>query len=125
MSTASPSRDDELLARLQAPPELSDGAESLAYWRRRRQRLPWYRMRARREAARMVLVWERRLRNALVRQRGAPVGIRLSAAVLVARTHFGRWIRRAVLVTAAMTALVLVVLVVPALLVVDLALRAL
>jgi hypothetical protein len=82
-------------------------------------------MRARREAARMVLVWERRVRDALLRQRGVPVGPRLSAAVLVGRTHFGRWFRRAGLVAATMTALVLVALVVPALLVIELALRSL
>ena len=33
-------RDDELLARLQAPPDLSDGLDSLAYWQGRRERLP-------------------------------------------------------------------------------------
>ena len=73
----------------------------------------------------MVLVWERRVRDALLRQRAAPFEPRLRAAVLVTRTYFGRWIRRAGLVAAAMTALVLVVFIVPALFVVDLALRSL
>ena len=68
--------DDELLARLQAPPDLSDGLDSLAYWRGRRERLPWYRRRAKREAARMVFVWERRVRAAMLRQRGAPLASR-------------------------------------------------
>src|SRR6185503_12727718 len=54
MGTGSFASDDELLARLQAPPDLCDGVESLAYWRTRLGRLPWYRRRARREASRMI-----------------------------------------------------------------------
>jgi hypothetical protein len=95
MRTASLSKDDALLAHLHAPPDLSDGVQSLAFWRERSRRLPWYRMRARREAAEMTLRWERRVRNALVSQRGVGVDIRLAAGLLVARTRLRRWSRRA------------------------------
>jgi hypothetical protein len=100
------SRDDELLARLQAPPDLSEGLDSLAYWRGRRERLPWYRRRAKREAARMVFVWERRVRAAMLRQRGAPLASRFLAVRLLAGgplRRFARWAGFAV----AMTLLVL------------------
>ena len=89
------SRDDELLARLQAPPDLSDGLDSLAYWHGRRERLPWYRRRAKREAARMVFVWERRVRAAMLRQRGAPLASRFLAAWLLASGPLRRSARRA------------------------------
>ena len=102
MRVASLTTDDRLLARLQSPPELGDGVEALDFWRQRSQRLPWYRVRARREATRMTLRWERRVRRALVSQRGVPVGTRASAGLLVARIRFRRWGRRgAVGVTAA------------------------
>jgi hypothetical protein len=87
--------DDELLAYLQSPPELCDGVESLAYWRGRRARLPWYRARARREASRMIVVWERRVLAALLAERGASFGARLRAAGLVASGPLRRWTRRA------------------------------
>jgi hypothetical protein len=73
----------------------------------------------------MVVVWERRVRAALFRQRGVPVAPRLRAVGLVAGTQLRRWIRRAGFVAAALTALALVPLVGPALLVLDFALRAL
>lgn len=111
------SRDDELLARLQAPPDLSDGLDSLAYWRGRRERLPWYRRRAQREAARMVVVWERRVRAALLRQRGAPLASRFLAARLLASGPLRRSARRAGFAVAATTFLVLGM--VPALFVVS------
>jgi len=123
MATASLSRDDELLARLQAPPDLRDGVESLAYWRRRRERLPWYRLAARREAARMVMVWERRVRAALLRQRGVALAPRLQGVLLIARTQLRRWTRRAAFVLAMTTAIVLVL--APAAVALDLLLRAL
>jgi hypothetical protein len=56
------STDDQLLARLQAASDLGEGIESLSYWRARRARLAWHRIRARREAARMILRSERRVR---------------------------------------------------------------
>jgi hypothetical protein len=84
------SADDLLLARLHAPPDLREGSEALAYWRRRRRRLPWYRVAARREATRMALAWERRVSAALIRQRGVPATARLRAVQLIA----GGWLRR-------------------------------
>lgn len=113
------SRDDELLARLQAPPDLSEGLDSLAYWRSRRERLPWYRRGAKREAARMVFVWERRVRAAMLRQRGAPLASRFLAARLLASGPLRRCARRAgVAATVAATTLLLLA-VAPALLVVG------
>lgn len=70
----------------------------------------------------MVVVWERRVRDALFHQQGLPLEPRLRAAGLVARTQLGRWLRRAGFVAAGMTVLAIVV---PTLLVLDLALRAL
>jgi hypothetical protein len=95
MSTLSAARDEELLARLHAPPDLREGSECLAYWRQRRRRLPWYRVAARREASRMIVTWEQRVRAALVYQRGVPMGARLEGAKLVAGVHLRRWARRA------------------------------
>jgi hypothetical protein len=95
VATSSLSRDDELLARLQAPPDLHEGLDSLTYWRGRRERLPWYRPRARREAARMVGVWERRVRSALLRRRGASLASRFRAARLLAGSPLRRVARRA------------------------------
>ncbi len=89
------STDEKLLQRLLAAPDLDDGIQSLGYWRDRSRHLPWYRVSARREAARMTVRWEHRVGAALVAQRGAPVTIRLSAGLLLARTRLGRWTRRA------------------------------
>ena len=123
VSDPSSSSDDALLAYLQAPPDLHDGVESLKYWQGRTQRLPWYRLGARREATRMVMVWERRVRAAVLRQRGVPAAPRLLGALLVARTQFRRSLRRAGFVLTATAAVVL--LVAPAAVVLDLLLRAL
>jgi hypothetical protein len=117
METSLLSRDDELLAQLQAPPDLCDGLDSLAYWRGRRERLPWYRRRAKREAARMVFVWERRVRAAMLRQRGAPLASRFLAARLLVSGPLRRSARWAAFAVAATT--LLVVAVTPALLVVG------
>lgn len=87
------------------PVPLHDSIESLDYWRRRRARLPWHRVAARREAARMAERWERRVRAAL-RQGDAPRATRVEAVRLVAGCTLARWARRAgaaVLVTAALT----------------------
>ena len=89
--------DDALLARLQSPPDLREGNEALAYWRRRRRRLPWYRVAARREATRMTVAWERRVTSALIRQRGLPATARLQAAHLLAATWLRRYVGRLVL----------------------------
>ena len=119
--------DDELLARLQAPPDLRDGVDSLAYWRQRRARLPWYRRRARREATRMALAWERRVRAAVVRQRGVPLWERFQGARLVASGPLRRWARRSGVALGATTVALLATLallaLVPALLAVELLLK--
>jgi len=107
MGTGSFASDDELLARLLAPPDLCDGVESLAYWRTRLGRLPWYRRRARREASRMILVWERRVLVALLAERGAPLWARVRAARLVAAGPLRRWARRGGFVLGAATLVVL------------------
>jgi hypothetical protein len=96
------STDDQLLWRLQAPPHLTDGIESLAYWHDRRRRLSWYRIRARREAAKMILRWEHRVRRAMFSQRGASIADRSSAGLLLARTRIRRWSRRAAIALTAM-----------------------
>lgn len=103
MRTQLLSSDDQLLARLQAPPDLGQGVEALAYWAQRRRRLSWYRLRARREADRMTRTWERRVRGALISQAGVSAEVRLSAGLLLARNVLRRWRRRAVI---ALTALV-------------------
>lgn len=117
------SRDDELLARLQAPPDLSDGLDSLAYWRGRRERLPWHRRRARREAARMVVVWERRVRAAMLRQRGVPLASRFLAVRLLASGPLRRSARRAGFAVALAATTLLVLAVATALLVVGVLLK--
>ena len=95
------SADDRLLSQLQAPPDLSEGIQSLAYWHQRRERLAWYRVSARREATRMILRWEHRVRGAMLSQRGVPIAVRTSAGLLVARTRLRRWSRRAVIAVSA------------------------
>ncbi|HUA45351.1 MAG TPA: hypothetical protein VMA77_09010 [Solirubrobacteraceae bacterium] len=101
------STDEQLLGRLLAPPALDDGVESLDYWSRRSRRLPWYRVRARREAVRMTVTWEQRVGAALVSQHRASLEARVLAGALVARTRMTRWTRRAgSVVLAAATAVV-------------------
>ena len=101
------STDEQLVGRLLAPPDLDDGVESLDYWSRRSRRLPWYRIRARREAVRMTVRWEQRVAAALVSQHRAPLEARVLAGALVARTRVARWSRRVgAAVLAAVTAVV-------------------
>jgi hypothetical protein len=121
MQIGSFTADDELLARLQAPPPLCDGVESLAYWRERRRRLPWYRVRARREASQMILAWEPRVRAALLAERRAPLGARFQAVRLVATGPFRRWAKRGAFVVATAALVVLV----PAVLALELVIRSL
>jgi hypothetical protein len=87
--------DEQILGRLIAPPDLHDGVESLDYWSRRSRRLPWYRFRARREALRMTVRWEQRVRAALVSQHRVSLDARAFAGALVVRTRLARWTRRA------------------------------
>lgn len=103
------SKDDQLLRRLLAPPDLDDGVESLDYWHRRCRRLSWWRIRARREAVRMTILWEQRVGAALVSQSWTPLELRSSAAVLVARTRLSRWTRRAGIAVLAVLMTVVVV----------------
>jgi hypothetical protein len=84
---------------------LHDSVESLVYWRRRRSRLPWYRRSARREASRMVVAWERRLRAAAMRPGGTPLSERMEAGLAVARSAGTRWARRLGVLALAMMAL--------------------
>ena len=102
------SRDEQLLGRLLAPPDLDDGVESLDYWHRRCRRLSWWRIRARREAVRMTIRWEQRVGAALVSQQWTPLALRSSAAVLVARTRLTRWTRRAAIAVLAIVMTVVV-----------------
>ena len=102
------SKDEQLLRQLLAPPDLGDGVESLNYWHRRCRRLSWWRIRARREAVRMTILWEQRVGAALVSQRWTPLEVRSSAAVLVARTRVARWTRRAGITVLAMVMTIVV-----------------
>ena len=111
MLTGSRSDDDQLVKRLTAPPDLEDGVQSLGYWWGRSRHLPWYRLRARREAARMTTRWEQRVRAALIAQRGVPAAVRLSAGLAVAQTRLGRWTRRARIVLLTTVAVVVTVLI--------------
>jgi hypothetical protein len=89
--------------------ELEDGVESLTFWRRRLRRLPWYRRGARREAARMVHTWERRVGEALLSPGPATVQARLGAARLVAAGPLRRFSRALAGTAAALTAIVVLV----------------
>ncbi len=109
------STDEQLLRQLHAPPDLDDGVQSLEYWRRRSRQLPWYRVRARREAVRMTVRWEQRVGAALVSQHRAPLEARLAAGAVVARTRLARWTRRAGIVVMATVTTVVVLVAVPAL----------
>src|ERR1700722_15962200 len=100
------SGDEQLLARLQAPPDLSDGVQALEYWRQRRRQLPFYRMRARREAARMTVRWEQRVRGGVFTQSGTPIATRFSAGLLIARMGMRRRARFALVTVAAIVTLV-------------------
>ena len=102
------SKDEQLLGQLLAPPDLDDGVESLNYWHRRCRRLSWWRIRARREAVRMTILWEQRVGAALVSQNWTPLEVRSSAAVLVARTRVARWTRRAAITVLAMVMTIVV-----------------
>jgi hypothetical protein len=101
------------LAELLAPPALDDGIQSLTYWRDRRRRLPWYRISARREAARMMLRWERRVAAGLLAQRELRASTSLRATLLLARTRIARWGHRAKIAVLATVSIVLAIVVVP------------
>jgi len=81
--------------------DLTDGMESLEYWRARSGRLAWYRFSARREAKLMTRRWEARVREAVLWQRGVGLSSRFAAGLLLARTRIQRVPFRALFVTAA------------------------
>ena len=64
--------DDALLQELGRPPSVGEAWESLQYWRTRRARLSPLRRRDRREADRMVALWQERLRAAERAEYGPP-----------------------------------------------------
>ena len=70
--------------------ELTDAVESLTYWRGRAQRLPWYRVGARREAREMAQRWEARVTRTVLWERGVPLRTRLTAGFVLAGTRFER-----------------------------------
>jgi hypothetical protein len=74
-----------------APPPLEDARSSLEFWRRRRKKLPLYRLAGRREAKEMTVFWEERVQAAELAQfESTPVG-RLLAALGISSV----WVRRA------------------------------
>jgi hypothetical protein len=74
-----------------------EAASSLAYWRRRLERLPRRRVSARREARAMVLAWEERVRRAEIeRCGGGPIGRVLATLAVVRGERPGAVARRAV-----------------------------
>lgn len=113
--------EDHIPSQVLRSSELSDGVESLGYWHSRRRALPWWEVRARREATRTAIAWEQRIGRALLTPSREPLATRLTAGAVLAQTRLGRWARRAaaaVLATVAAAAVVttaLVVLVVHAL----------
>src|SRR3954452_16562565 len=75
-------RDPDLLLveEMLAPPPLEDARRSLEYWQQRRQALPLYRRRDRREAVEMASRWEARVREAQqARFDASPIGKVLAA----------------------------------------------
>ena len=52
--------DDDRVIREMLAPSLDDALYALAFWVRRRTRLPFYRRAARREAERMIRFWQAR-----------------------------------------------------------------
>jgi len=108
------STDEQLLGQLLAPPDLDDGVQSLDFWSRRSRRLPWYRLRARREAVRMTVRWEQRVGAALVSQHRVPLDARVFAGALVARSRLARWTRRVGIVALAAVTTVVVLVTIPA-----------
>jgi hypothetical protein len=80
-----------LIERMLAPPPLEDARSSHDYWRRRRKRLPLYRVAARREAKEMTIFWQERVRAAERAEfEATPLG-----RVLTALGLSGHWLRRA------------------------------
>jgi hypothetical protein len=78
---------------------VDEAVETLEYWRSRRERLPWRSRAARRECDQMIANWERRLRQAVLRDPHLSLSERLGAGLFVVRSRASaagrRWKRRA------------------------------
>ena len=73
MRVAAQDPDLLLIAAMQEPPALEQARSSLEFWRRRRSRLPVYRIAARREANRMIGRWQARVVEAERRRYGTGI----------------------------------------------------
>lgn len=74
--------------------DLGEGTRALTYWRQRKRSLPWWRVRARREADRMLRSWDGHLLRALVTDLSAPLPDRVQAGVALAGWRTRRWLAR-------------------------------
>jgi hypothetical protein len=85
--------------------DVDEASETLAYWRSRRERVPWCRRAARQECDQMIANWQHRLWQAVLREPDLSRSERLGAGLLVVRTRAsiaGRnWKRRATIGTVA------------------------
>src|SRR3954454_12349001 len=77
--------------------DLADAVESLTYWRGRAERLPWYRVAARREARELARNWESRVSRAVIWERGVSLRARLTAGLVLSgarleRVRIKRWL---------------------------------
>ncbi|MGN6378194.1 MAG: hypothetical protein ACTHNU_04525 [Gaiellales bacterium] len=72
--------DDEQVVREMLTLDLEQAADALGYWIRRRERLPFYRRSARREAELMIAAWQARTIAAVPRQ---PVAALVSGRTLI------------------------------------------
>lgn len=93
--------DAELLRELRSAPPADEAREALRFWSDRETRLPRRRVAARREARRMTLVWQERLRRAELAALGDGPLARLALRLSRPRPRLGVWIRRALLAATA------------------------
>lgn len=106
------SSEDDRVLREMLTPNLDEALEALGYWIQRRTRLPFHRRAARREAERMIELWQAR---AISGVRHSPVALILSrrtatgVARLAVAYHARRILARVTTVAVALSALVAVV----------------
>jgi hypothetical protein len=106
------SSEDDRVLREMLTPNLDEALEALGYWIQRWTRLPFHRRAARREAKRMIELWQAR---AISGVRRAPVALILSrrtvtgVARLAVAYHVRRILARVTTVAVAFSALVAVV----------------